>query len=219
MKKILLTIFCLLSVLAAVASAAPQEDKYKVAVMDFGGRKGLSTNTVNTAKTGDTATDYIIEALVESGRFEVIDKTIIEETLRQEKISTTGIVNPDAAQRIGNLLGVRYIVYGNVNGVGGGTDAVHIISAGADVHTVKAVIIARMMDVETGDIVTAVRGEGKSKSSKIKGGTEGFGYITVGTKKISQVAVHNAVKKAAYAVAEKLLLNLDTERSDALDRK
>ncbi|WP_295160375.1 hypothetical protein, partial [Selenomonas sp. AE3005] len=48
------------------------------------------------------------------------------------------------------------------------------------------------------------KGEGKSKSSLTKVGADSIGYITVGTARISQVSVHNSIKKAAYAMVDKL---------------
>lgn len=175
-----------------------------VAVMDFGRHVGAATADIILDNADKTSTDYIIEALVETDKYDVVDKDLLAEKLTQENLNTTGIVDPDTAKRIGEIMGVRYIIYGNVNDVTGSSTGVQIYASGADVHTVKAHIIARMMDVTTGDIVMAAKGEGKSKSSLAKIGTDGFGYITIGTARISQVSVHNSIKKAAYAMVDKL---------------
>ena len=179
-------------------------EKPTVAVMDFGRHVGASTTDIILDNTEKTSSDYIIEALVESGRYDVVDKDMLAEKLAEANLKTTGIIDPDTAQRIGEILGVRYIIYGNVNDVTGSSTGLQIYSVGADVNTVKAHIIARMMDVTTGDIVMAAKGEGKSKSSFVKAGKENIGYITVGTTQISQISVHNSIKKAAYAMVDKL---------------
>lgn len=186
------------------AFAADVPERPTIAVMDFGKHAGAATKEIVVENTNKTASDYIIEALVESNHYDVMAKDILEEKIAAEGLNTEGLIDPDTAKRIGEILGVRYIIYGNLNDVTGSSTGLQVIASGGKVHTVKAHIIARMMDVETGDIVMAAKGEGKSKSAIVKAGTESFGYITVGTKRISQVSVHNALKKAAYDMVDKL---------------
>ena len=203
MGKILILVFLLIMIFAPV-EAVEQVSRPAVAVMDFGSHVQTATDEIVLENSDKTATDYIIEALVESGKYDVVDKDLLAEKLAQENLNTKGIVDPDTAKRIGEILGVRYIIYGNVNDVTGSSTGVQIYNNGTDVYTVKAHIIARMMDVTTGDIVMAAKGEGKSKSSLTKVGADSLGYITVGTARISQVSVHNSIKKAAYAMVDKL---------------
>ena len=206
MGKVLNIAFMMVMLLTPLwtLEAAELMDKPTVAVMDFGRHVGATTDDIVFENTDKTSSDYIIEALVESGKYDVVDKDLLAEKLMQENLNTKGIIDPDTARRIGEILVVRYIIYGNVNDVTGSSTGVQIYDNGADVYTVKAHIIARMMDVTTGDIVMAAKGEGKSKSSLAKVGTDSLGYITVGTARISQVSVHNSIKKAAYAMVDKL---------------
>ena len=206
MGKVLNIAFMMVMLLTPLwtLEAAELMDKPTVGVMDFGRHVGATTDDIVFENTDKTSSDYIIEALVESGKYDVVDKDLLAEKLMQENLNTKGIIDPDTARRIGEVLGVRYIIYGNVNDVTGSSTGVQIYDNGADVYTVKAHIIARMMDVTTGDIVMAAKGEGKSKSSLAKVGTDSLGYITVGTARISQVSVHNSIKKAAYAMVDKL---------------
>jgi curli biogenesis system outer membrane secretion channel CsgG len=206
MGKVLNIAFMMVMLLTPLwtLEAAELMDKPTVAVMDFGHHVGATTDDIVFENTDKTSSDYIIEALVESGKYDVVDKDLLAEKLMQENLNTKGIIDPDTARRIGEILGVRYIIYGNVNDVTGSSTGIQIYANGADVYTVKAHIIARMMDVTTGDIVMAAKGEGKSKSSLAKVGTDSLGYITVGTARISQVSVHNSIKKAAYAMVDKL---------------
>ena len=206
MGKVLNIAFMMVMLLTPLwtLEAAELMDKPTVAVMDFGRHVGATTDDIVFENTDKTSSDYIIEALVESGKYDVVDKDLLAEKLMQENLNTKGIIDPDTARRIGEVLGVRYIIYGNVNDVTGSSTGVQIYSSGADVHTVKAHIIARMMDVTTGDIVMAAKGEGTSKSSSTKVGTDRLGYITIVTVRISQVSVHNSIKKAAYDMVDKL---------------
>ena len=184
--------------------AAVLQERPVVAVMDFGRHIDAAATDIVLDNADKTSSDYIIEALVESGMYDVVDKDLLAEKMAQEKLNTKGIIDPDTARRIGEILGVRYIIYGNVNDVTGSSTGVQIYASSADVYTVKAHIIARMMDVTTGDIVMAAKGEGKSQSSLTKIGKDNWGYITIGTANISQVSVHNSIKKAAYTMVDKL---------------
>ena len=65
-------------------------------------------------------------------------------------------------------------------------------------------MILRMMDVDTGAIVSMSKGEGKSKSSFTQIGSPMY-MITVGTKTVTQDSVHNAIQKAAYQATEILV--------------
>lgn len=205
MKSIVLLVVCmLLNLSGGEAAVLAAYERPTVAVMDFGKHIGAASTDIVLDNTEKTSSDYIIEALVENGRYDVVDKDLLAEKLAEQSLNTTGIIDPDTARRIGEILGVRYIIYGNLNDVTGSSTGVDIYYAGANVHTVKAHIIARMMDVNTGDIVMAAKGEGSSKSSIVKAGEAKVGYITIGTAQISQISVHNSIKKAAYAMVDKL---------------
>ena len=74
MKKFLLTIFLLMMIFSQASA-----EKIKVAVMDFGQYSGAITRDINSENIGAMTSDYLIEALVESGYFEVISKELVEE--------------------------------------------------------------------------------------------------------------------------------------------
>ena len=64
------------------------------------------------------------------------------------------------------------------------------------------------MDVETGEIITAAKGEGKSKSSfvKVEGGD--VAVVKVGSVTVTQDSVHNAIQKAAFQTVDILIKNI-----------
>ena len=208
----LATLFLFTTNLSAV-SANEFSGKFDVAVMDLGKHSGAIGGEIASNHLGEMASEYVIEALVESGKFNVISKRLAEENLAKEGLSISGIIYPSAAKKIGKILGVKYLIYGNVSGVTGDTLTIEVFSNGTKVHSVKSTLVVRMSDVTSGDIVTAARGEGVSKSSHVKAGYEKFGYITIGKKKIPQVSVHNAIKKAAYATVDVLIERLFGEKN------
>ena len=183
-----------------------------MAVMDFGARPDASPAEIKAYKTGEASSEYFIAALLGKG-FIVQDKDISMMQLTEEGVTTTGIIDPDSAARIGEKLGVRYILYGNVANVslsdtGGGLNFSPGV-LGVDICTVKAHIVARVMDVQTGDIVMMVKGDGSSKSSYVKAGAKILNkeqIVTIGTKKVTMDSVHNAIQKASVDVVNKMVM-------------
>ena len=175
-----------------------------VAVMDLGTHPGAVPIDINILNAGRVASDYSIEFLIDDGSFDVMDKALIEEILDEENIKYEGIIDPDTARTIGQMLGAKYLIYGNVNDVTLSDVGAKSIVGGVTVCTVKSHVILRMMDVSTGDIVSMGKGEGASKSSRIKAGVPVL-TIDVGTRTVTQDSVHNAIREAAYNAAASLI--------------
>lgn len=188
------------SVLAAPLVKTP----CPIAVMDFGSYPGAFTSEVQMKGANKSISDYLIEQLLETEKFIILDKDMYAEQLDAAGLKYTGRIDPDHARKIGELLGVPYIVYGNLGSLTVSENTAAVMGNGAKVHTVRAQVVARVMDVRTGEIIVAAKGEGKSESAIAKLGTEAAGYVTVGTRSVTQVSVHNAVRKAACRTADLL---------------
>ena len=197
MAKIFLAVALVLVLLSGRAEGA---EKIRVAVMDLG-QYGSEDSL------GAMAAEYLEQALQESGRFSVQARELVAEQIAAANLQTSGIIAPSMARKIAAVLNVDYVIYGTINGVNGDTMKIEVVSSGADIHTVRAILIVDMMYAKTGRLIVA-RGEGASKSSRVKVGKDGAGFITVGKKKIPQVSVHNAIQKAAYAVVDNMISQL-----------
>lgn len=197
MKKIAFMGLLLTGMMTAVQAAGITKDD-TVAVMDFGKRSGATSSTLNVDNVGYAAGDYIVEGLVSRKCFHVVEKETVLSELQGEDITSVGLIDPKSARRIGERLHVRYIIYGNVAGV-----TLSESSAGiAGSHMVRARIVARIMDVETGDIIMVASGFGSSRSNSVSGP---FGLlVNIGTQSVTMESVHNAVAKAADDAAEKI---------------
>ena len=206
MKKFFSLIICLSVTFVNIFASA--EDKPLVAVMNFGQYDGAVTDALVIDNVGAMSADYIIQALVESNYFQVVSTHDLQNSPELQDVKLSGIIPPSTARKIAAVLGIKYVLYGNVSGLSGSSTSLEVIGSGGSVHTVKAQVIARMMDVETGEIIAAVKGVGSSKSSIVKVGVETAGYIKIGTTSVSQVSVHNAVKKASYSMVSMLLERL-----------
>lgn len=218
MKKTILFICSILLCFNMVALAGTIDRNASVAVMDFGTRPGATTAEININNAEHVSCDYIITRLVNRQCFNVMEKELALNTAKAEGLKVVGLIDPDSAKRIGELLKTKYLIYGNVTNVSvsdTGTSIVGNIGGGVNVCTVKAHIMARMMDIETGNIIAIAKGDGKSKSSfvKIAAGNSlmNVNVVKIGTARVTQDSVHNAIQKAAYAAADGLMFKLFSE--------
>lgn len=201
MRKILLILTMIFAMSIQISEAA---ETPIVAVMDLGTHPGAVPIDINILNAGRVASDYTVEKLLDDNQFIVMERTIIDEQLEEENLKYEGIIDPDTAQRIGKMLGAKYLIYGNVNDVTLSDVGTQVLTSGVTVCTVGSHVILRMMDVDTGAIVSMSKGEGKSKSSFTQVGSPMY-MITVGTKTVTQDSVHNAIQKAAYQATEILV--------------
>lgn len=201
----LLIVFCLFT----HTSAAIVETS-NIAIMDLGTHEGAVPFEINVFNAGKASSEYLIQRLFEVGKFNVMDRTLVEDKIRESRLNTTGLIDPDTAKKIGDILGVDYLVYGNVNDVtlsetGGSTGGV-----GLDISkiTVKAHLIVRVMDIETGRIIGAAKGEGKSSGAFVRVKGSPVAVFEIGRTKVTQDSVHNALQQAAFQTVDKLIKQL-----------
>lgn len=218
MKKIVLFVCILLLSFSTGVSAATIDRNATVAVMDFGTRPGASTAEININNAEHVSCDYIISRLVNRQCFNVMEKELALNTAKANGLNVIGIIDPDSAKKIGELLDAKYLIYGNITNVSisdTGTSIMGNIGGGVNVCTVKAHIIARMMDIATGNIIMVAKGEGKSKSNFVKiaygSSLANVSVIKIGTVKVTQDSVHNAIQKAAYAAVDDFMFKLFNE--------
>lgn len=201
-------IFMLMILVCSTVEAALIEEPATVAVMDFGVHEGTSEAELEQIEIGKAATEYIALRLLKSGKFNIVDKGMVAEKLSAENIKTDSIIDPTSARRIGEILNVRYIIYGNVLSISlDSEDKVHYTDNGirVDSHkdTVKAYIVMRIMDTETGKILMASKGVGDAVTSS----SETL-FITIGTFNVPLRSVHNALQEAAFKAVDLLVERL-----------
>ena len=175
-----------------------------IAVMDFGTRPGASEKEISLNQAEHITSEYVIDRLVNDNCFQVVEKDFVMKQIKQANIKTVGLIDPDTAKSIGEMLKVKYIFYGNITNVSLSDVGTSIGGTGLTKSTVKAHIVGRVMDVDSGNIIYMVKGDGKSASTFTKVPGVLAGTISFGTYKVTQDSVHNAIQKAAYAMVDEL---------------
>ena len=209
LKKIVMLTLLVLSN-AFAAQAAMIEKDAVVAVMDFGTHPGAASSDIALANAEGTTSEYVIARLINDGKMVVMDKENVRNQLEANNVKLTGLIDPDSAKVIGDVLNCQYIVYGNVNDVSVSNTGMKMlgpVGGNVNVCTVKSHVITRIMNVHDGTIVMEAKGEGVSKSSytdihSLQGG------IQIGTVTVTQESVHNALQKAAFNAVDILTQRL-----------
>ena len=157
MKKIYLLIMLLLA-FAMVATA--QNKKMKIAVMDFKAGVGVNANEV------EGLSDMLINTLYESGKFSIVERSQINQVLKEQKFQASELTNEQLAQ-VGRILGVESVLIGTVNFL-----AEHKNLDGS--MTGEYNVDVRAVDVESGEVVTTA-GAAKSSGSTYRAMMEKIG--------------------------------------------
>lgn len=137
MNKAASRVLSLLSalLLPALASALP-----KVAVLDLSVQKGIDASVVAPV------TESLMEEVVGSRAYVVLDRAYIEQVLKEKEFQLSGLVSDTQVAQAGQYLGADYVVAGKIQLVG-------------DTY----LVVAKMIEVKTGVIVaqSSEQGEGK----------------------------------------------------------
>jgi len=127
-----LILFIIVFVTPLYASA--EFSKTKIAVLDF----QLQGENFDNKDMGTIVAEWFITAMVREGRFDVVERRMLEKILGEQKLAMTGVVDATSATQIGKLLGVKVIITGSVMKFKEVTE-----------------INARIIDVESASIIAA----------------------------------------------------------------
>lgn len=110
MKKTIHIIFLALLLLFTVSTAAADFKKSKIAVLDFQMQGKQHQNT----DMGAIVAEWLITALVKEGRFDVIERRLLQKILTEHQLAMSGVVDDKSISELGQILGVKIIISGAV---------------------------------------------------------------------------------------------------------
>lgn len=111
----------------------PNGEKYSYAFMP------LTTDYKNTL-VDNYITDALSEAMFNTGKIKIIERSNLEALLTEQKFQASGLVNETTAKSIGMIVGANFVCYGTLKDLGNSFS-----------------VTARVVDVETGEIVAMSR--------------------------------------------------------------
>jgi curli biogenesis system outer membrane secretion channel CsgG len=219
-----------LAVIPAGAQTAPTR-KPRIAVLDFDYATVQSASSAlfgTNVDVGKGITDLLITNLVNDGTYSVFERQALDKLMTEQNFSNSNRADPATAARLGKLAGVDVIIIGaitqfgnetqnkNVGGGGGGWHGFGVGGIGHSNSKANVAINARIVNVDTGEIVAVAEGFGessRSSTSLLGGGGNwhgwGGGNVDFGSSNFQETIIGEATK----AAVDKLSANLVADAS------
>jgi len=129
-----INLILLIAFLLIPVTVCAEFSKTKIAVLDF----QLQGEQFANKDMGKIVAEWFITAMVREGRFDVIERRMLQKLLNEQKLTMSGVVDANSATQIGKLLGVKVIITGSLMNLRNSTG-----------------INARIIDVESASIIAA----------------------------------------------------------------
>jgi curli biogenesis system outer membrane secretion channel CsgG len=217
--------FALLGAALAVGPALgrQQPEKRRIAVMDFDYAtvmSGVQAVFHTNEDIGKGIAVMLVNQLLNDGQFRIFERSQLEKIIQEQNFSNSNRADASTAAKIGKLAGLDAIITGSITqfgrddkSYGGGGGGGHWGAGGfggLGIKKDKAVveITARIVDVNTGEILASVTGRGESKRSGTNflgggagGGNYGGGAGGMGSSNFDQTMIGEATKDAVAQAA------------------
>ena len=223
----MLSLLAVLLLLAAALPSAFAQRKPRVAVLDFdyGTVRSYSQAFFGTdVDIGKGITQMLVTDLVKDGTYSVIERAALDKLLTEQNFSNSNRADTSSAAKIGKLLGVDAIIVGTITqfgnetknqGVGGGGGS-GWTGAIAGFHHSKSdasvTVNARIINVDTGEIMGVAEGSGvSSRSSTGLGGGggnwngHGGGAVDFGSSNFQNTIIGEATKDAVDKLSSQVV--------------
>lgn len=133
-KAAVIFIFIMAAFAFAPQDAAAEFKKTKIAVLDF----QLQGEGFETQDLGKMVAEWIVTGLVQSGRFNVVERSLLQKILKEQELPMYGIVDTKDAAKTGMIVGAKVVITGSVMKLRDYTE-----------------VSARLINVEDGGIIAA----------------------------------------------------------------
>jgi TolB-like protein len=171
------------SLAATLAAAVKDHGKKVVAVVDFTDLEG------NPNELGRFVAEELAGDLINTNMgFDVVDRNHLKSILAENKLSMSGIVDPDSVRKLGKIAGADALITGSLTPFG---DSIRISCKAIDMFTAKVIGVAKGDIAKTAAIAdllnTGEKGEktkpsaGQAVSVKLEGQYSAMGRNPNGT--------------------------------------
>jgi len=206
----------LLAVPAHPQDAAKRRPRIAILDFDYSTVQTVSASLFGTnVDIGKGIQQMLVTDLVKDGSYSVIERAVMDKILSEQNFSNSNRADPNSAAKIGKLLGVDAIIVGNITefgnetknqGIGGGGGGGWTGALGGFHHSksnANVAINARIVNIDTGEILGVAEGKGtSSRSSTGMGGGggnwngHGGGAVDFGSSDFQNTIIGEATKAA-----------------------
>jgi len=145
------------------------------------------TSERNPGEVGAAMTEQLTTALINSGRFVVLERKALDQVLGEQDLGASGRVNQETAAPIGKVIGAEWLVkaaiteYTDKKTRSGGAILLKGLGLAGSKREAYVALDVRIIDSATGEIVDSVKADGRAKKSGTLGGLSiGGVYLAAG---------------------------------------
>lgn len=173
---------------------------------------------------GKGISDMLVDELVNDGTYSIIERRQLDAILAEQNFSNSDRADARSAAKVGKILGVSAIVVGsitqfgvekkgfNLGGAAGRLGGFGRGNVGTQKGKAKVAITARIIDVNTAEILASTKGDGKSSRSGLilggaggSGGGFGAGGLSMTSSDFRETILGEATEAAVTKLASKLV--------------
>jgi curli biogenesis system outer membrane secretion channel CsgG len=213
----------------AVAQGASTGRRPRIAVLDFDYATVMSNSAAifgSDVDIGKGVTDLLVTGLVKDGTFSIIERKALDKIMAEQNFSNSQRADPTSAAKLGKLLGVDAIIVGsitefgnetkkqNIGGGGGNWGGFGVGGFGHSNTKANVGLTARIVNVDTGEILGVAEGAGQSSRSSTSmlgggGGWHGWGggNVDFGSSNFQNTIIGEAVKIAVDKLTADVVSN------------
>ncbi len=179
--------------------------KKTIAVMAFDNKAGVSAQI----NLGEGMAEMLTTALINSGRFIVVERQAITDVLAEQDFGASGRTTSQGAPQFGRVLPAQIMIRGAVTQFGlresggGGALSIKGVDVGLATSQAKVGVDIRIYDTTTGQVLDSVRCEGAASATGLDFGYSesdwGFGTSAFQNTPLGK-ATAKAIDKAVIAI-------------------
>jgi curli biogenesis system outer membrane secretion channel CsgG len=198
----------------AISLPAHAQEKIRIALWDV--ENNAATSWAFWNEMGPAARNHIDTAFSENptlaAKFAIVERTSLDLILKEQGLATSGAVTPQTAAKVGNLLGVKYIVVGGIDKFAINDTKAGFRGIGGNLQQAQTTINLRFIDTTTGERVLAVSGEAEVR----KGG--GFFRDASASRDAQWGIASETIEKASRVMFDKFISGGYLERLSSAAR-
>jgi curli biogenesis system outer membrane secretion channel CsgG len=171
--------------MAAVAAEPYNGPKARIAVARFENKTAASVANWYNPSIGDGMADMLTTALVNSGRFIVLERDALDSVLSEQDLGASGRVRSSTAASIGEIEGAELLVVaavtefdansgGTSGSIGGGNLGRALGALAGGSRSAHMAIDLRVVDATTSRVLAATSVEGEARDFNIGGAIAGY---------------------------------------------
>ena len=147
--------------------------------------------------------DALTASLMKTGKIRLVERARVDAAMAELKLAAAGVTDSAGAAQVGKQLGARYAVLGSISALSINDEWRSVKIAEKTDRKVEVSVEARLVNLETGELLGAGRATGKAKSSE----KHAFGG-KIGTLAKPEAIIQLAIMDVTDDLAKDLVTNI-----------